>query len=111
MLDTKRFGMLAALLFLVVGIVGIVSLFGTNDVGVTGATIAEISTADTCYDLDGFNEYIASEAYLEYSNGVKEVYQDSCESQAILVEYVCEDGLVEGKRVECENLCEMGACN
>lgn len=111
MLDTKRFGMLAALLFLVVGIVGVVSLFGAGtDSSVTGATFVEISSISNCYDLDGLNEFIASEVQLEFENGVKENHADICESETILIEYVCGEVGAESERIICENACDSGAC-
>mgnify|MGYP007077408760 CR=1 FL=1 len=58
MLDTKRFVMLASLLFLVVGMVGVVSLFdvgGTS--GVTGAAAVDTEAIleYTCSDSAGGN--------------------------------------------------------
>ena len=109
MLDMKRFGMLGALLFLIVGIVGVVSLSG-GDSTITGATVIEISAASTCYDLDGSNEFISSYVQTEFENGIKDVYTDTCESQMVLIEYVCGDLGAESSRIICDNACSEGAC-
>ncbi len=109
MLDMKRFGMLGALLFLIVGIVGVVSLSGGEST-ITGTTVAEISTTSTCYDLDGSNEFISSYVQTEFENGVTEVYSDTCESKTVLAEYICGDNGVESSQIICDGACVDGAC-
>tara|TARA_Y100000310_G_C20649632_1_gene798628 strand:- start:292 stop:624 length:333 start_codon:yes stop_codon:yes gene_type:complete len=109
MLDMKQFGMLGALLFLIVGIVGIVSLFG-GEGNVTGGTVVEISSTNNCYDLDGQDEFISSFVEVEFENGVETIYEDTCESSMVLVEYVCGEKGVESLQITCDNACSNGAC-
>lgn len=121
MLDTKRFVMLGALLFLIVGIVGVVSLFDTNgevSTSVTGATIADVGLTEStdvtassvCHDLDGKNEYLASSVLMKYSDGSEKEYRDVCINNSDLLEYICVSDEVQSVKIRCETSCSKKAC-
>ena len=119
MLDSKRFVMLGALLFLIVGIVGVVSLFdGGSGAGVTGASVVDVGLIEHtgsseragCVDLDGENVFLASSVLVTNSDGKEKEYRDVCINDFELLEYVCIEDEVQSVKIPCEHSCSAKAC-
>lgn len=84
--------------------------------GVTGNLVFKSSANEVCADSDnGANSFVKGITSITI-NGAVVSKIDVCSGKSHVIEYSCErnmfstNGFIEEKRIECESICNEGAC-